>query len=304
MAVAADDPARELKQFQPKHKFFVGIDSDGCAFDTMEIKHKECFIPNIIKHWKLQPVSKYARQAGEFVNLYSQWRGINRFPALVMAFDLLREWPEVQRRKVQIPQARSVRKFIDSGLPLGNPALKQEVARTNDPELIQALAWSEAVNNAIGDIVEGVPPFPFVAQSLERLDGLADMVVVSATPGEALRREWAEHDIARYTEVIAGQEMGSKTEHLRYAAKEKYQGQNILMIGDALGDYKAAKANGALFYPINPGNEEQSWQRFYEQALQQFIDGAYAGKYEQQLFEEFQKYLPSTPPWKQIAQVS
>ena len=26
----------------------VGIDSDGCAFDTMEVKHKECFIPNTI----------------------------------------------------------------------------------------------------------------------------------------------------------------------------------------------------------------------------------------------------------------
>ena len=34
---------------EPQQQFLVGIDSDGCAFDTMEIKHKECFIPNIIK---------------------------------------------------------------------------------------------------------------------------------------------------------------------------------------------------------------------------------------------------------------
>jgi len=27
------DPARALKDFKPKYKFFVGIDSDGCAFD-------------------------------------------------------------------------------------------------------------------------------------------------------------------------------------------------------------------------------------------------------------------------------
>jgi hypothetical protein len=40
--------------------------------------------------------SKYAREACEFVNLYSKWRGINRWPALVMVFDLLRERPEVQ----------------------------------------------------------------------------------------------------------------------------------------------------------------------------------------------------------------
>ncbi|MCJ7777964.1 MAG: hypothetical protein MUP16_06585 [Sedimentisphaerales bacterium] len=37
------DPARPLKEFKPKHKFFVGIDSDGCAFDTMGIKQRECF---------------------------------------------------------------------------------------------------------------------------------------------------------------------------------------------------------------------------------------------------------------------
>ena len=89
------DPQAALKAFERRHDFFVGIDSDGCAFDTMEIKHKECFIPNIVKHWDLQAVSKYAREAAEFVNLYSHWRGINRFPAVLMVFDLLRERPEV-----------------------------------------------------------------------------------------------------------------------------------------------------------------------------------------------------------------
>ena len=97
------DPAQALKDLMAKHTFFVGIDSDGCAFDTMEIKHKECFIPNIVKHWGLQAVSKYAREAAEFVNLYSRWRGINRWPALLMVFDLLNERPEVQARQCSVP---------------------------------------------------------------------------------------------------------------------------------------------------------------------------------------------------------
>ncbi len=292
------DYAKELKEFQPKQKFFVGIDSDGCAFDTMEIKHKECFIPNIIKHWNLQAVSKYTREAAEFVNLYSEWRGINRFPALIMVFDLLRERPEVQRRKVEIPVAQPVRDFIDSGLPLGNPALKQEVERTKDPILTQALEWSEAVNRTIADMVKGIPPFPFVRESLEALQGKADVIVVSATPYEALKREWEEHDIAKYVAIIAGQEMGKKQEHIQYAAGGKYPENHILMVGDALGDYKAAKANNALFYPINPGHEEESWERFYKEALPKFFNEEYAGEYEKKLFEEFKQYLPSTPPWK------
>ena len=35
------DPAKALKNFKPKKSFFVGIDSDGCAFDTMGIKQHE-----------------------------------------------------------------------------------------------------------------------------------------------------------------------------------------------------------------------------------------------------------------------
>ena len=89
------NPAQPLIDHQPQHEYFIGIDSDGCAFDTMEIKHKECFCPNIINYWDLQAVSKYAREAAEFVNLYSKWRGINRWPALVKVFDLLVERKEV-----------------------------------------------------------------------------------------------------------------------------------------------------------------------------------------------------------------
>ncbi|NLE36422.1 MAG: HAD family hydrolase, partial [Pirellulaceae bacterium] len=61
-----------MLDFTPKNRYFVGIDSDGCAFDTMELKHKECFIPNIINYYELQGISKYAREAAEFVNLYSK----------------------------------------------------------------------------------------------------------------------------------------------------------------------------------------------------------------------------------------
>jgi phosphoglycolate phosphatase-like HAD superfamily hydrolase len=293
----ATEPARALKELKPKHKFFIGIDSDGCAFDTMEIKHKECFIPNIIKYWNLQAVSKYAREAAEFVNLYSKWRGINRFPALVMAFDLLKNRNEVQKRNITIPEVKELREFIDSGLPLGNPSLKKVVESNGSSVLKLALDWSEAVNAAIADMVSGIPPFPYVRESLEKLESVADMMVVSATPGEALNKEWSENGIDQFVREIAGQEMGSKKEHLELAAVGKYGPDHILMIGDAPGDMKAAKANNALFYPIMPGEEDESWQRFYEEAADMFMQGNYAGEYEEKLIQEFLNHLPEVPPW-------
>jgi phosphoglycolate phosphatase-like HAD superfamily hydrolase len=293
------DAARPLAELGPKHGFFVGIDSDGCAFDTMEIKHKECFCPNTVKHWQLQPVSKYAREAAEFVNLYSKWRGINRWPALVMVFDLLAERPEVQARGVVPPQVPHIRRFIaDDAFPKSNEGLRDYMAEHADPELDRAWAWTTAVNATIADMVYGIPPFPWVRESLGFLAGRADMIVVSATPLEALTREWKEHDIARYVRVIAGQEMGKKSQHLALAATGRYAPDHILMIGDAPGDLQAARANGALFYPINPGHEEQSWERFYREAVYRFLAEEYAGEYEARLIAEFDSLLPDVPPWK------
>ena len=56
------DHAQALKDFKPKHKFFIGIDSDGCAFDSMGIKQQECFCPWMIGYFGLQPVAEAARQ--------------------------------------------------------------------------------------------------------------------------------------------------------------------------------------------------------------------------------------------------
>lgn len=293
------EAARPLAELEPKHDFFVGIDSDGCAFDSMEIKHKECFCPNTIKYWDLQPVSKYAREAAEFVNLYSKWRGINRWPALVMVFDLLRERAEVQARNIVPPEAPRIREFIDNdAFPKSDDGLRAYLAEHPDPELDRALAWTTAVNDTVADMVHGVPPYPHVRESLEFLSDKADMIVVSATPVRALTQEWNEHDIAQFVRVIAGQEMGKKALHLELAAKDKYPSDHILMIGDAPGDMRAAKANDALFYPINPGHEEESWRRFKEEAVHKFLAGTYKGDYEAKVIAEFEQFLPDTPPWK------
>lgn len=261
------NPAKPLIEMKKEKDFLICIDSDGCAFDAMEIKHKECFCPNFINHWNLQAVSKYAREVWEFVNLYSVNRGCNRFIAVIKALDILAERPEAIERGYKKPDLTPLRNFVETETKLANPALEKAVERTDDPVLRQTLAFSEGVNKSVAEIVRGVPPFPYVRGSLEKAGKFADMIVVSATPGEALIREWNEHDLARYMKVIASQEMGTKTEHIAYAKKNRYENNKVLKIGDALGDLKAAKDNGVLFYPINPGHEKESWKRFFEEGL-------------------------------------
>ena len=290
------DPAQVLRDFQPKHAFFIGIDSDGCVFDSMEIKHKECFAPMFVKHHNLQAVSKYAREVWDFVNLYSKTRGANRFPALTRALNLLRDRPEVQARNVNVPSYPALDEWMERETKLGNATLAAEVEGGNEG-LAHIKVWSDGVNEQVADIVHGVPPFPLLRQTLEKALGQADMMVISQTPCDALEREWAEHDISKFVEIIAGQEMGTKTEHLKFAAVDNYAVEKILMIGDAPGDHKAAKANGVLFFPILPGREEDSWERLHGEALDRFFAGTYAGEYEEELFAEFDGCLPENPSW-------
>ena len=123
-------------------------------------------------------------------------------------------------------------------------------------------------------------------------------MVVSQTPVDALEREWKEHNLDRLVNAIAGQEPGTKSEHIRYATNGRYASGKMLMIGDALGDLKAARDNGALFFPILPGKEEPSWERFYEQGSEMFFNGTFAGAYQQELLREFEAALPAKAPWQ------
>jgi len=291
------DSSNVLNEMLPDKSFFVGIDSDGCVFDSMEIKQKECFCPQFINHMNLQPVSKYAREAWEFVNLYSTYRGVNRFVALARALDLLKKHPQVRARNVAIPELPGFRRWIDTEKHLNNTTLLEVLDSSADSDLEKVYKWSIDVNETVKKIIRNVPPFPHVRECLRKIMNDADSIVVSQTPCEALSREWSEHSLQSLVRIIAGQEMGTKTEQLASAVNGKYHPEKCLMIGDVPGDYDAAKHNGILFYPINPGHEELSWERFYDEAFRRFLDGSFAGDYQNVLISEFRRLLPEEPVW-------
>ena len=302
--MADADPRQSLKDFNPKHQFFVGIDSDGSVFDTMGIKQRECFCPWMIAYFGLQPVAEAARKCKDFADLFSKTRGGNRHKTMKRIIsELLPNHPMVKARDFKVPQYPHYFAWVDDpNSLLSNDGLKLAIDNATNPEakkeLEYVLAWSERVNWAIEEIVKNMPPFVFVRESLEKIQKQADVIVVSGTPCEALEREWEEHDITQYVEIIAGQEMGTKAEHLDYATKGRYEKNHILMIGDAPGDMKAAQTNNALFYPINPGDEIKSWERFGDEAFYKFINGEYAGEYEEKVIAEFDALLPEIPPWE------
>jgi beta-phosphoglucomutase-like phosphatase (HAD superfamily) len=181
---------------------------------------------------------------------------------------------------------------------LGNPALEAKVKATNDAVLARVLAWSKEVNQRVADMVSNVPPLPMVRESLEKIRSQADVIVVSQTPTEALEREWRENKLDHLVNFIAGQEAGTKSEHIKYAAGGRYAADKKLKIGDAPGDLKAARDNHALFFPIVPGKEEHSWRRFFEEGSERFFNGTFAGGFQEELLQEFIAALPENAPWQ------
>ncbi|HMB01966.1 MAG TPA: hypothetical protein VKS21_13360 [Spirochaetota bacterium] len=182
------NPQDTLKQLAKEKEFFIGIDSDGCAFDSMELKHKECFCPNFIKIFELQNISKYARETWDFVNLYSRTRGCNRFLAVLEAFRLLQERDEVKARQVKLQDLTPLKEWTEQETKLGEPVLREYARQVNNSVIDLALQWSRAVNDTVAEMVYGVPPFPWLRKSLQKLSVRADAIVVSQTPVEALER--------------------------------------------------------------------------------------------------------------------
>lgn len=288
----------DLSLIQPEHDFFIGIDSDGTAFDVMDLKQNECFTPSTINNWQLQAACVAAREVCTFVNLRSKWRGLNRWRNIARTLDLIAAHPDVIRRGVQVPSHEAVRTFMGSGVTLCDSGLREYRKKQDTPDLQAAQRWSAEINENVERIVHGVMPFPNVPKALQILSSQADLLCVSTTRGQDIAREWNAGGILPFLRMVSGQEGGSKEKALRNASAEKYLPDHRLMIGDAMGDLEAAHTAGVLFYPMIPGNETASWDRFLDEGLQKFIKGTYAGAYEAERIREFERWLPTVPPWQ------
>lgn len=283
--------------YTANHSRLIACDSDGCAFDVMDLKHKECFCPAFIKHFGLQRCARQARQVWEFVNLNSQTRGCNRFQAVGHSFRLLAEHPEVVHAGIQLPDFSSIHDFIANTAALGTPALEEAVRSSNDPALVAMLEWNRESNTAIKGMCQDIGPFPGVEKALREAATSCDVLVVSQAPRETLLHEWTHSGLSKLTGFIAGQEFGSKAGQVQQALAANPGVREVLVLGDAPGDWQAARETASRFFPILPGDEAASWEEFIQEGCPRFINGSFDDAYQASLIERFSAVLPATPPW-------
>ncbi len=132
-----------IEDFQKTKDFLICVDSDGCAMDTMDVKHIEAFGPEAVNTWGLHSIQDRFLKVWNDINLYTKTRGINRFKGVVTTFEAL------EKEGIDMPDISSFKKWTETTNELSAPSLEREIEKTNDEQLKQALQWSKAVNEAI-----------------------------------------------------------------------------------------------------------------------------------------------------------
>lgn len=276
-----------FSKFKRSKDFLVCVDSDGCAMDTMDIKHFNCFGPCMVDEWELSQWRDEILARWNDINLYTITRGINRFKGLAMALG------EINEKYRTIDGVDQLQKWADTAPELSNGALEVIIAEHPEEKVFaKALSWSKAVNIDITRLPnESKLPFPLAKEALEHAHRYADVAIVSSANLAAVLEEWKQHDLLDHVDVVMSQNDGSKAFCISKLLEFGYNNKNVVMCGDAPGDLSAAEKNGVYFYPILVKRERESWEEFISTSLDHLMNGSFGGEYQTKKREEFFKNL-------------
>ncbi len=277
---------KSLEEFLKKQEYLICVDSDGCAMDTMDIKHINCFGPCMVREWKLEAWQQQILNRWNEINLYSMTRGINRFLALAMALG------EIDRDICRIEGVQELSAWTREAKELSNASVKRQAEESGKEIFKKALDWSVAVNESINRLPEeNKLPYAGVREALEAAHKHADVAIVSSANLEAVVEEWQKHRLMDSVDVCLTQNVGSKAYCIGKMLEYGYPKNHVLMVGDAPGDLAAAEKNGVLYYPILVKKEKESWERFTMEAFSKFLEGTYEGEYQEKQKEMFKDNL-------------
>ncbi len=272
----------KLSEYKKKKEFLVCVDSDGCAMDTMDIKHIRCFGPCMVDEWGLEQWKEEILNRWNEINLYTMTRGINRYKGLSIALQ------EINEKYTAIEDLDTLIQWAENSPELSNGALQRAIEERDSISLKKALSWSKAVNESINSLPEEEKvPFEGVKEALAFAHDKVDVAIVSSANLDAVLEEWERFGLLEYTDIVLAQDAGSKAFCIGELLKAGYEKEHVLMCGDAPGDMDAAEKNGVFYYPILVRHEKESWKEFQDKAVDKLLDGTYGGDYQQKKTEAF-----------------
>ena len=273
----------EFSNYSKKKEYLVCVDSDGCAIDSMDIKHIRAFGPCMVDEWNLHEWKDAILKRWNDINLYTITRGINRLKGLLKALK------EINEQYITIEDLESLEEWATNTNELSNASVLREIEKKPDSIILKkAISWSNAVNAKIKSLPEEeILPFQMVKEALQFAHSKADVAIVSSANLGAVMDEWERHELLPHTDIVLAQNAGTKAYCISELLKKGYDPNNVVMCGDALGDLEAANKNGVNFYPILVRREKESWEEFISTGLEKLINNEYSGTYQEKKNEDF-----------------
>ena len=252
----------------------------------MEVKHKECFIPNTISYFGLQasaatPARRPSSSTCTRRPGHQPLSGPDRDARLAA-----RAAGSHQAGRAD-SQLQSVAGLDEAGDQARQPGAQSRGRADRRSRSEADLGLVEGRQRRRRRDGLGVPPFPFVRETLEKLVGVADVIVFSATPGKALAEGMGR---ARDRRLHAG--------HLRPGSRQqegnpRARHQGGLLAAKCGDDRRRAGRHGGrprrrrAVLPRQPGERRSELGAVFRAACDRFLAGNFAGPYEADLVAEF-----------------
>lgn len=246
------------------HPACIAVDWDGTCKDTMVPKWTRGFNLAIPEIWpRLAPYQKQIDEVCCQVNLVDDTAGVQRFVALKI---MMGKWaamglpaPDLDAffRAVRDVEARGEKHGIET-----YRRLKSQYGYDDTP-----LRWSDASDRIIAASTRDARVFEGCREALEAAASKTDLLVVSASKTEAVRRDLIADGMAGLFKALLAQDFLPKPGILAGLA-ERYE--QVLFVGDTQEDVRAAGAAGVGLYLIQPGDEAASWARA-PKAFEEFL---------------------------------
>lgn len=276
-----------FQDYKKNKKYLVCVDSDGCAIDSMDIKHYRCFGPCMVEEWNLSTWNDEILKRWNDINLYTKTRGINRFKGLSIALQ------EINNQYIKIEDLETLVNWVETTNELSNASLQREIEKNQESiSLKKALSWSNSINTKIKKLPEEeILPFEKVKEALSLAHIDADVAIVSSANLGAVLEEWKRHELLPHTDIVLAQNAGTKAYCIQELLKFGYDPKDVVMCGDALGDMDAANKNNVNYFPILVRHEKESWEEFINNGFNKLKEGTFSGSYQEELINKFLKNL-------------
>lgn len=244
------------------------VESEGSIFDALKFWHERAYLPAFTACFGIGADPALCGEIWKNVALASPLRGEDPLSILHAALKVLNTLiPSAHRAAVlhMLEKTKTESGASRSLLELGdkNPA---EMA------VIDWLSMSESLIEEAGRVPHFSTAEEFL-RSLPYISGKANVLACSSLAETGAASMWESAGMGRLYTRLAGKERGDRQEFLRALLAGGQDRTAFVVVGSTASMFNAAQYAGLRFYPIVPGEEEESWRHFAEDWFPLYLRG-------------------------------